>query len=87
MFGLSLTKLVFTAAVIAIVWYGWKWLARVRLRVDATAAEKLRRARQEASRPPPAINAEDMVACPTCGDYVPARNPTHCGRDDCPYPG
>ena len=92
MFGFSLTKLLFTAAVILAVWYGFKWVGRMQVKRNADAKEKLRAERGRASvrpRPSPAaaMDAEDMVKCPACGDYVAARSMTHCGRDDCPYPG
>ena len=31
------------------------------------------------------IDAEDMVECPVCGEYVAANSAASCGRDDCPY--
>ena len=31
------------------------------------------------------IDAEDMIECPMCGEYVAANSATSCGRDDCPY--
>lgn len=83
MFGFSLAKVLFTVIVIAAIVYGWKWMNRAQVRQNETA----RRVREDESRPRPAVEAVDMVQCPTCGDYVPARGARRCGRDDCPYPG
>ncbi len=86
MFGFSLQKLLFTILIIAIVWYGFKMLARLQERRDSE--KTLRRAPSNRGRDKdkPA-DAEDMVACATCGAFVPARRARSCGRDDCPYPG
>ncbi|MCP5372523.1 MAG: hypothetical protein H6907_12405 [Hyphomicrobiales bacterium] len=95
MFGLSLTKILFTIIAVAAIWYGFKWLNRVqdnrdarpRGRVNGGGRPKARggpsRAAPEAADP----DVEDMVACPTCGDFVTARGARSCGRDNCPYPG
>jgi len=85
MFGLSIGKLILTVAVVAGVFYGWKWLGR--LQALRSAEGKRVRREQRRPSPPPATEAVDMIACPTCGDYVPATGATHCGRKDCPYPG
>ncbi len=90
MFGFSLTKLLFTAAAIAIVWYGFKWFARyqevqaenrkfVRQNSGGGAAK---RTAAESATP----EAEDMVACAACSSFVVAGRAKNCGRDDCPYP-
>lgn len=88
MFGLSLGKLLFTIFVVAAVFFGWRWLTRVQSVRGVTS----RRVREKAERPsapsaPPAVEAVDMVACPVCGDYVPAKGAQSCGRSGCPYPG
>ena len=82
MFGFSLSKLLFTGAVAVIVWYGYKWIGR------------LRNQRGQADRPrsrrgPPSSGGEleDMVKCRVCGSYVAAAGATACERGDCPYPG
>ncbi len=86
MFGLSIGKLLPTALVVVVVFYGWKWVGRVQAqRTEALKQAKTRR--RNRPTPPPAADAVDMVQCPVCGDYVPARGATSCGRDDCPYPG
>ena len=92
MFGFSLTKILFTLAVVIIVWQGYKWLGRMQTRRDAIARENARgtgrggRAAAAAAAPSPA-EVEDMVECTVCGAFVPARGAVSCGRGECPYPG
>lgn len=92
MFGLSLTKILFTLAVVVIVWQGYKWLGRMQTRRDAIARETARgsgrggRAAAAGAAPSPA-EVEDMVECTVCGAFVPARGAVSCGRGECPYPG
>ena len=89
MFGFSLPKLLFTILIIAVVWYGFKALGRIQERREST--ERKAAPGKTARRKPPPVasdpDTEDMVACPKCGTYVPARGATSCGREDCPYPG
>ncbi len=90
MFGFSLQKLMVLVAVIAAVWYGFKFVGRLQ---DAREAEqKLRaggsrqpKARWRRSKQPTAPEAEDMVECPVCQAYVPARGASRCERSGCPY--
>jgi len=72
-----LGKLLVLIAVVAIVWYGWKYVNRL----GQVSAEERRRAprRKGASLP-----TEDMTKCRVCGAYVTAAA-TNCGRPDCPY--
>ena len=81
MFGFSLTKLLFTAAVIAAVWYGYKWIGRIQ---SMRAAEDKLGGNQPRSGPPA---VEDMIRCPVCDSFVAAPAAASCGREDCPYPG
>ena len=76
MFGLpSIPKLVVLAAVILIVWYGFKLLSRAgsgssaRGSVDKTGND----------------GSIETTTCRVCGAYVPETGTTSCGRDDCPY--
>lgn len=96
MFGFSIQKLLFTAAVIMAVWYGFKWLGQMKIKRDQERA-RLRRARGGGaarsrtespgdSEGDPA-GAEDMVECGACGAFVASRGARSCGRDECPYPG
>jgi len=85
---LSFSKLILLAAVIAAVWYGWRWFQRVeairreQLRQQAAPAAPRRPAEPEPMR---SVSAEDMEKCPECGAYVSPRSATSCGRAGCPY--
>ena len=84
MFGFSLSKLLFTVLVIGAVWYGFRWIGRLRHRPGAGGrVGKAGAAPSEAPRP---VEAQDMVPCPVCGDYVAAGVAVDCQRADCPYP-
>ena len=95
MFGLSLSKLIVLAVIIAAVWYGYKWLNRVsEMRKDEAESDRLdqkRRAaeadRASAAPVPSRGGAEDMESCRACGTYVSASSARACGRRECPYPG
>jgi uncharacterized protein len=86
MFGFSLTKLIFTAAVIALIWYGFKWVGRVQANRQAEARARLR----EGDASPVGTGAEDtahdMVKCAVCGDFVFPEATEGCDRPGCPYP-
>ena len=84
MFGFSLTKLLFTVAIVLAVWYGFKFVGR------------LEQARKNSARLDAAPKGGGMAAtgattelerCAACGAYVAAESAAACGRDDCPYPG
>ncbi len=82
MFGFSLQKLVVLAAIIAAVWYGFKFVGRL----DKARKAALKSARVESAAAPVA-DVEEMERCAACGTFVPLRGAGACGRDDCPYPG
>ena len=73
MFGLSLAKILLLAAVIAMVWIGYRWLARAR-KISAEAEQ-------------PRLAVEPTVKCPICGVFVAPRSARGCGRTGCPYGG
>lgn len=84
MFGLSPTKILFTILIIAVVWYGFKWLGR------AQQAKKIKdrdagRFRNKDSANHPDDKVEELVECQKCGDFVVADKKNGCGRDACPY--
>ena len=90
MLGFSLQKLFVLAVIIAIVWYGFKFLGRVQAhrKAEEKAQRKMQRRRERWSfgrDPDLDMGAEDMIACRVCGAYVPARGARSCGRADCPY--
>lgn len=82
-FGISFTKILLIAAVIAVVWYGFKFISRS---ADDGAAEDKRAKKPKAPPPKPgdAANAvEEMVRCAVCGAFQ-ARDAGPCERRDCP---
>ena len=93
MFGFSLTKILFTVAVVIAVWYGFKWVGRMKEVRKRDAKDRLRR---QAGNPGSngggsgggeSGGAEEMVECPTCGAFVAATGAKNCGKEGCPYPG
>ena len=93
MLGFSIQKLLFTVAVVIAVWYGFKWVGRMKIKRDADAKAKLRRQASGDSgggsggASGATDDAEEMVECGACGSFVAVRGAKSCGRDDCPYPG
>lgn len=96
MFGFSLSKLLFTAAAIALVIYGFRWIGRLQQRNEQhfkqrkTAWKPGGAAASPQRNAPSAADAEDvetMIECKVCGSYVAASGARSCGRDDCPFPG
>ena len=90
MFGFSLQKLLVLAAIIAAVWYGFKFVGRLQDQRQADAKLRARGAGRpraggrgaDAAEPP---EVEEMVECPVCQAYVQARGTSRCERADCPY--
>jgi hypothetical protein len=91
MFGFSLQKFLVLAAVIALVWYGFKYAGRLQDQRKAGGGRRGRAARGSkprggtAAAEPRTPEAEDMVACPVCQAYVQVRGAMRCDRPDCPY--
>lgn len=87
MFGLSPNKLLFTALIIAAVWYGFKWINRM----QESKKDKPDQSPQhnEKSQAPGAsakdADYEELVACSKCGDFVVADKRSGCGKEGCPY--
>lgn len=89
MFGMTLSKLLFTVFIVAVVWYGFKFYQRMQERQMASR-DQVRVRRHEATRPqekPTPSDVEDMVECAICHAFVSSRSTRACGRDGCPYPG
>lgn len=89
MFGLSLTKIIFTIAVVVLVWNAFKYLTRLQDRREQR--ERVKQRDQSASQPEHQSKGgkagiEEMVECQVCGAYV-ARGAKSCGRDGCPFVG
>ncbi len=90
MFGFSLQKLIVLFAVVAAVWYGFKFVSRLQVarRADAEGRKgsgKVPKGGKRDSGDPGRIGAENMIQCPVCKAYVSDRGATNCGRPDCPY--
>jgi hypothetical protein len=89
MFGMSLGKLLLLAVLILIVWYGFKYAARVEAVKQTLRAELRRRqaggvGRDGAIRPS-ARPVEDLVKCRQCGSFVAAQGAANCGKPQCPW--
>ncbi|HEV8016553.1 MAG TPA: hypothetical protein VGP48_13525 [Stellaceae bacterium] len=83
---MSLGKFLVLAILILIVWYGFKYAARVEAVRQAVRAEvQRRRASGGASSGvrPTARPVEDLVKCPQCGAYVAAQGAANCGKREC----
>lgn len=93
MFGFSFTKLLVLVAVVAAVWYGFKYIGRLdrvqkgeRKVGERTFGERLRKAskaRSDAGGEPGRV--EDTEQCPVCKAYVSVEGVENCGRPGCPY--
>ena len=87
MFGFSVSKLMVLAGIVAAVWYGFKFVGRLeQARKDAATAGKTAASGEAAASATSAAprDAEEMVNCPICGDYVAAQGASACDRTDCP---
>lgn len=92
MFGLSLSKLLALIGILMTVWMVFRWASRM---ANARDREARVGREQQAKRPaawgrrkePEAAPVEDLVACGTCGAYIPAKGARGCGRGNCPWPG
>ncbi len=91
----SIQKILVLVSILAAVWYGFKFLTRLKEQRDQQAGKTgARPARKnpwsmpgrKASRPPePEASPEEMVECPVCRTYVAARATRSCGKPGCPY--
>jgi ribosomal protein L32 len=87
MFGLSLGKLVLTVVVVWLVWMVFKRIGATARgnRPRVTPAERARQAAEATTRArtgqdePPTL---DLVACPSCGNYITAGSTCSCGYKD-----
>ncbi len=94
MLGFSIQKLLFTVAVVVAVWYGFKWVGRMKVIREKEAKDKLRRGAGgsgggagSADSSSATGDAEEMVECAVCGAFVAAKGAKDCGKDNCPYQG
>lgn len=82
MLGLSVGKLLLLLLLVAIVWFGFRYVSRVDAIRRALREELQRRQRPQQRE---SIKAEDLVKCAQCGAYVAARTATSCDRAQCPW--
>lgn len=93
MLGFSLTKLLFTAVVVVLVWLVFRHANRIlrsgqtrESRVDRArrAAEDITRARAAQAHPhaDPAPTTVDLIQCPQCGTYITRGGSCQCGYRD-----
>lgn len=83
-------KFLLTVAVIAVIWFGFKYMSRLaELRQKREAEVPPRRpvgvGPIGGSRGEAVEDVHDMVKCGACGTWQPARSSRSCGRADCPY--
>jgi hypothetical protein len=82
MFGFGFGKLLVLAAIVAAVWYGFKFVGRMQ-EVERNRQRGGGRPAKRGREKPGTV--EDTVQCPVCGAYVVARSAAACDRPDCPY--
>ena len=89
-----LQKFLITAAIILAVWYGFKWVGRMKVIREKEAKDKLRRGAGgsgggagSADSSSATGDAEEMVECAVCGAFVAVQGAKDCGKDNCPYQG
>lgn len=88
MFGFSLFKILFTIAIVIVVWNGFKYFNRVQEQRGAKTRVKTKKTGSNTgpSASPAQDGIEDMVQCKACGAYV-TRGAKPCGKDECPFSG
>ena len=85
MLGLSIGKLLVLVVLIGVVWYGFKYAARIEAIRRDVRADVARR--QAARRGGSARPVEDLVKCAQCGAFVAAEGAKKCGKPNCPWGG
>jgi hypothetical protein len=85
MLGFSIQKLLFTVFIAMAVWYGFKWIGKMKIRRERESSYLRRNSKAGSDRR--VDGAEDMFECNACGAFVAAKGTRSCGRADCPYPG
>jgi len=85
MFGLSLSKIIFTIVIILAVLWVYRQLSRLTDGRQKSASEN-RESTYGRDSASPVEQTEDLSACAVCGVYVAAGSNPDCGRvaRDCP---
>jgi hypothetical protein len=79
MLGFSFTKIIVLAAIVAAVWYGFKFVSRLEQRRKEELAESRK------AEPADMKDVGEMIKCPKCDAFVAANGAMNCGRSKCPY--
>jgi hypothetical protein len=83
-FGISFAKLLVLGIVVAVIWFGIRWLQDQSRPQDAVRKPAPGPANPAtAAREAQPASAEDLTKCPVCGTYV-VRGAPRCERADCP---
>lgn len=80
---ISLAKILLTVVVVYVVWFFFKYRARITAAHRHVMAEKAReqaRTGETAARKPGTPIAQDLVACAKCGSYIPAGTRCSCEK-------
>jgi hypothetical protein len=85
MLGLGFGKLLLLVILILLVWYGFKYAARVQIIRQGVRDEVARRRGASPGGATSARPIEDLVKCATCDSYVAATGTANCGRSGCPW--
>jgi hypothetical protein len=83
MLGFSLGKILLLVAMIALVWYGFKYFSR---RTHSVGRDKAAGPLGHQGGTPEDEGIQDMETCSICGTFVPNGSARACGREGCPYP-
>lgn len=73
-------KLIFTIAVVYVVWFAFKYRARITAAYKEVQDEKAREAGAEIKSKPRQPVVQDLVPCPKCGSYVAAGATCSCEK-------
>lgn len=93
MFGFSIGKLLVLIAIVAAVWYGFKYIGRLermqrgeRKTGERSFGERIRKAaRGKGDSTGGPGHIEETEQCPVCKAYVSVEGVENCGRPGCPY--
>jgi uncharacterized membrane protein len=78
-------KILVLVAIILIVLFGYKMIARLKGANPSSRVKGSSEADSSDSESSGRIEGEEMITCAVCGNYVSAERPGSCGRGDCPY--
>lgn len=77
-------KFLLTVAVVAIIWFGFKYLQRVTEMRQRAAARPPADDRPRFQPIADGESVQDLIRCPRCSTYRSAKL-GHCGQEGCPY--